>query len=79
MTSGGTVVASRPFASLCAELAFQPRSQRAVLERDGVRDEAALAALDARWRRERAARPEARTAFADDFATHLVWLHAHGG
>ncbi len=69
----------RQFASLCAELAFQPASRGAVLERYGVHDEAALAALDAHWRRERAARPEARTAFADDFATHLAWLHAHGG
>jgi hypothetical protein len=66
----------RQFASLCAELAFRPTGRRAVLERYGVGDEAALAALDARWRRERAARPEARTAFADDFATHLAWLHA---
>jgi hypothetical protein len=65
----------RQFASLCAELAFRPTGRGAILERYGVRDEATLAALDAHWRRERAARPEARTAFADDFATHLAWLH----
>jgi hypothetical protein len=67
----------RQFASLCAELAFQPNGRPEILERYGVRDEAVLTALDAHWRRERAARPEARTAFADDFACHLAWLHAH--
>ena len=66
----------RQFASLCAELAFQPNWQHEILERYGVRDEAVLTALDAHWRRERAAQPEARTAFADDFASHLAWLHA---
>ena|SRR5579863_1862570 len=39
--------------------------------------EAVYAALDAYWRRERAARPEVRTALADDYAAHLAWLHAH--
>jgi hypothetical protein len=67
----------RQFASLCAELAFQPERRSEILERYTVRDEAVYAALDAHWRRERAARPEARTAFADDFASHLAWLHAH--
>jgi hypothetical protein len=67
----------RQFASLCAELAFQPERRSGILERYGVRGEAVYTALDAYWRRERAARPAARTAFADDFATHLAWLHAH--
>jgi len=51
--------------------------RREILARYLVRDEAVYAALDAYWRRERAMRPEARTAFADDFASHLAWLHAH--
>jgi len=34
-----------------------------------ARGRAVLTALDAHWRRERAA-------FADDFARHLAWLHA---
>ncbi len=67
----------RQFASLCAELTFQPERRREILERYRVRDEAVYLALDAHWRRERAARPETRTAFADDFATHLAWLHGH--
>jgi hypothetical protein len=67
----------RQFASLCAELHFRPDQRSAILERYTVRDEAVYAALDAHWRRERAARPEARTAFADDFASYLAWLHAH--
>ncbi len=69
----------RQFASLCAELTFHPERRREVLERYGVPDEAVFLALDAHWRRERAARPETRTALADDFATHLAWLHAHRG
>jgi hypothetical protein len=68
----------RQFASLCAELAFQPDRRGEILERYMVRDEVMYAALDAHWRRERAARPEVRTVFADDFATHMVWLHMHG-
>jgi hypothetical protein len=71
----------RQFASLCAELAFQPDlpppQRRTLLARYKVHSETVFTALDAYWRRERAARPEARTAFADDFATHLAWLHAH--
>jgi hypothetical protein len=67
----------RQFASLCAELSFKPEWRHAILARYEVRDETVLAALDAYWRKERAARPEARTAFADDFARHLAWLHAH--
>ena len=67
----------RQFASLCAEVTFQPERRSEILASYRVRDEAVYAALDAHWRRERAARPEARTAFADDFASHLAWLHAH--
>jgi hypothetical protein len=67
----------RQFASLCAEVAFQPERRSEILARYQVYDEAVYAVLDAYWRRERAARPEARTAFADDFASHLAWLHAH--
>jgi hypothetical protein len=67
----------RQYASLCAELAFRPERRSEILVRYTVRDEGVYAALDAHWRRARAARPEARTAFADDFATHLAWLHTH--
>ena len=67
----------RQFASLCAELACKPDRRSQTLERYGVDDEAVLTALDAHWRGERAARPEARTAFADDYASYLAWLHRH--
>jgi hypothetical protein len=69
----------RQFASLCAELRFRPEPEHRseILKRYRVHDEATYVALDAHWQRERAARPEAREAFADDYASYLAWLHAH--
>src|SRR5262249_42948005 len=67
----------RQYASLCAELAFWPDQRAAVLEYYQIRDHAEHTALDAHWRRERAASPETRAAFEQDFASYTAWLHAN--
>lgn len=66
----------RQYASLCAELACWPSRAAEILQRYQVPGEAARAALDAFWSRERAARPELRAAFDEDVARYTAWLRA---
>jgi hypothetical protein len=68
----------RQYASLCAELSFWPSRAAEILQRYQVPGEAARAALDAFWSRERAARPELRAAFDEDVARYTAWLRAQG-
>ncbi|MFT3768482.1 MAG: hypothetical protein QM820_23790 [Minicystis sp.] len=65
----------RQYASLCAEISLWPDQAEAILRRYQVYSHAERVALDAHFRRERAARPEVNAAFERDVAAYTVHLH----